>query len=80
MGLIGIVAGVAGALVGAAAGIAGALLGVVLALLGCLVGVAPVVFPVILIVLGLIWLVKGSNQRHAAEVRAGGGPAPPHRA
>ncbi len=56
-------------------GLVGGLVRIVLGLLGG----SLFLLPVLLITLGIIWLVKGSNPRIAAGARAErGGPAPPH--
>lgn len=66
MGLIGIIAGLIGAAVGVVAGIIGGLLGAVMGLLGSLLGLLPVLFPVVLIAVGIVWLLKSSNANHGA--------------
>jgi uncharacterized membrane protein len=66
MGLIGVIAGLIAAAVGALAGIIGGLLGAVMGLLGGLLGLLPVLFPVVLIALGIVWLLKTSNANHGA--------------
>ena len=76
---IGIIVGLIGAAVGIMVGVVGGLVGIVLGLLGGSLGLLPHLFPVVLITIGIIWLVKGSNPRNVTGVRADrGGPAPPH--
>jgi hypothetical protein len=78
MAIIGIIVGLIGAAVGIVVGAVGGLVGMVLGLLGGALGLLPVLFPVLLMTLGIIWLVKGLNARNMAGVRAeGGSPAPP---
>ena len=78
MGFIGIIVGLIGAAVGIVAGLVGGLVGIVAALLGGLVGLLPFLFPVALITIGIIWLVKKPNSENEAGVRARGiAPAPP---
>jgi ABC-type microcin C transport system permease subunit YejE len=79
MAIIGIIVGLIGAAVGIVVGAVGGLVGMVLGLLGGALGLLPVLFPVLLMTLGIIWLVKGLNARNMAGVRAdGSSPAPPH--
>jgi hypothetical protein len=79
MAAIGIIVGLIGAAVGIVVGAVGGLVGIALGLLGGSLGLLPHLFPVLLITLGIIWLVKGSNARNVTGVRAdGGGPTPPH--
>jgi hypothetical protein len=79
MAIIGIIMGVIGAAVGIVAGMVGGLMGIVAGLLGACLGLLPVIFPVLLIAVGIIWLVKGSNVRSAAGARPEiSSPAPPH--
>ena len=79
MAIIGIIVGLIGAAVGIVVGVVGGLVGMVLGLLGGSLGLLPLLFPVLLLTLGIIWLVKGSNSRNVTGVRAdGGGPVPPH--
>ena len=79
MAAIGIIMGLIGAAVGIVVGVVGGLVGIVLGLLGGSLGLLPLLFPVLLMTLGIIWLVKGSNPRNVATARANvGGPAPPH--
>jgi hypothetical protein len=78
MAVIGIIVGLIGAAVGIVVGVVGGLVGMVLGLLGGSLGLLPLLFPVLLITLGIIWLVKVSNARNVTGVRAdGGGPASP---
>jgi hypothetical protein len=79
MAIIGIIMGLVGAAVGIVVGVVGGLLGMVLGLLGGALGLLPLMFPILLMTVGIIWLVKGSNTRNVTGVRAdGGGPALPH--
>jgi hypothetical protein len=79
MAAIGIIVGLIGAAVGILVGLVGGLVGIVLGLLGGSLGLLPHLFPVVLIILGTIWLVKGSKPRNVTAVRADhSGPAPPH--
>jgi uncharacterized membrane protein YkgB len=66
MAAIGIIVG----LVGAAVGILSGLVGIILGLLGGSLGLLPHLFPIVLITIGIIWLVKGSNPRDVTGVRA----------
>ncbi len=66
MGLIGVIVGLIGAVVRAAAGVIGGLLGAAFGLLGALLGLLPVVFPIVLISVGIVWLLKSSNANHGA--------------
>ena len=76
---LGIILGLIGAAVGIMVGAVGALVGIVLGLLGGALSMLPHLFPVVLITIGIIWLVKGSNARNVTGVRADrGGPAPQH--
>jgi len=79
MAIIGIILGLIGAAVGIVVCAVGGLVGMVLGLLGGAIGLLPVLFPVLLMTLGIFWLLKGSNARNVTEVRADGcRPAPPH--
>ena len=79
MAIFGIILGLFGAAVGIAVGVVAGLGGMVLGLLGGSLGLLPHLFPVVLIVIGIIWLVKGSRSRSAEGVRTDrGGSAPPH--
>ena len=76
MGLIGIIAGLVGAAVRAVVGIAGGLIGAGMGMLGALLGLLPVFFPLVLIALGVMWLVRGSKADQATGVHAvGSSPA-----
>jgi hypothetical protein len=75
MAVIGIIVG----LIGATVGIVGGLVGLVIGLLGAVFGLLPLLIPVALIAAGIIWLVKGSDQRNVAGVKsAHGQPNPQH--
>jgi hypothetical protein len=79
MGAFGIIVGLIGAGVGILVGVVAGLVGIVLGLLGGSLGLLPHVFPVVLITIGIIWLVKGSRLRSVAGARTErGGPPPPH--
>ena len=67
MAVIGIVVGLIGAAVGIVVGLVGGLVGIVTGLLGGVFGLLPLVVPVALIVIGVIWLVKGTDAKNAAE-------------
>jgi uncharacterized membrane protein len=67
MGFIGVIVGLIGAVVGAAAGVIGGLFGAAFGLLGGLLGLLPVVFPFVLITVGIMWLVKNSKSNHAVD-------------
>jgi hypothetical protein len=75
MAVIGIIVALIGAAVGIVVGVVGGLAGMVLGLLGGSLGLLPLLFPVVLITLGIVWLVKGSNARSATEARVGPGDA-----
>lgn len=78
MKAIGIIVGLIGAAVGILAGAVGGLVGIVVGLLGGFLGLLLHFFPVVLITIGVIWLVKGSNSKKVTGVRAASsGPAPP---
>ena len=77
MAAIGIVLGLIGAAVGIVVGAVGGLVGGVLGLLGGAFGLLPHLFPIALITLGIIWLVKGSSPKNATGVRADAGSAAP---
>jgi ABC-type Fe3+ transport system permease subunit len=70
MAAIGILVGLICAAVGIVVGLVGGLAGAVLGLLGGTLGLVPHLVPVVLITLGIIWLVKGSNARNVTAVRA----------
>ena len=65
MAIFGIIVGLIGAVVGIVVGLLGGLLGGVAGLLGGAVGLAVPLFPVVLITLGIIWLVR-ANSKNAA--------------
>jgi len=80
MAIIGIIVGLIGAAVGIVVGLVGGLVGLVLGILGGSLGLLPHLFPVVLITIGIIWLVKRSNASNVTGVRVeGGGPVPPYR-
>jgi ABC-type nitrate/sulfonate/bicarbonate transport system permease component len=73
MAAIGIIVGLIGAAVGITVGLVGGLAGAILGLLGATLGLLPHLFPIALITLGIIWLVKGSSARNVTVVQAGHG-------
>ena len=77
MTAIGIIVGLIGAAVGIAVGSVGGLVGLVLGLWGGSLGLLPHLFPVALIALGIVWLLKGSNPAQVAGARADHGVATP---
>jgi hypothetical protein len=78
MAAIGILFGLIGAAVGILVGLVGGLIGMVLGLFGGSLGLLPHLFPVVLIILGTMWLVKGSKPRNASRIDADrGGPVSP---
>lgn len=66
MAAFGIIIGLIGAAVGIVIGVVGGLVGMVLGLVGGSLGLLTHWLPVLLMALGIIWLVKGSNPRKAA--------------
>lgn len=79
MAIFGIIIGLIGAAVGIVVGALGALVGIVLGFLGGALGLLPVLAPILLIIFGIVWLVKGSTASNVAGVRPeGGGPVPAH--
>jgi hypothetical protein len=70
---IGIIVGLIGAAVGIVASAVGGLVGIAFGLLGGCVGLLPHLLPVVLITIGIIWLVKGSNARNVTGARANQG-------
>ena len=77
MAAIGVIVRLIGAAVGIAVGVLGGLLRGVLGLLGGTLGLLLHLFPLALITLGIIWLVKGSSPKNAAGVRVDRGDAAP---
>jgi len=75
MAIIGVIIGLIGAALGVVAGVVGGLVGVVAGLLGGSLAFVTHLFPVVLISIGIIWLVKGSNPRKVTGVRADRGIA-----
>ena len=63
MAAFGIIVGLFGAGVGIFVGLVAGLVGMVLGLLGGALGLLPHLFPVVLIAIGIIWLVKRSSSR-----------------
>jgi ABC-type dipeptide/oligopeptide/nickel transport system permease subunit len=76
---IGILIGLIGAAVGIVVGLVGGLFGLIVGLLGGCLGLLPHLFPIVLITIGIICLVKKSNPTDAPGMRAGYGPAGPAR-
>ena len=70
MAVIGIIVGLIGAAFGIVAGAVGGFVGIVAGLLGACLGLAPILFPVVLITLGIIWLVRSANSNHGAAEEA----------
>ncbi len=68
MAVIGIIVALIGAAVGTVVGLVGGLVGVVVGLLGASVVLLTHFFPVVLITLGIIWLVKASTPKNSAGV------------
>lgn len=79
MAAIGIILQFIGAAVGIVVGVLGGLVGAAVGLMGAALGLLIPIFPVVLFILGIVWLVKGSNPKHAAGVRALSGNATPPR-
>ena len=77
MAAIGTIVALIVAAVGIAVGVVGGLARAVLGLLGGGLGLLVHLFPLVLITLGVIWLVKGSNARGVAGARAEHGNVPP---
>ncbi|MGA2985073.1 MAG: hypothetical protein ABSG32_14775 [Terriglobia bacterium] len=77
MAAIGIIVGLIGAAVGIVVGAVGGLVGIVLGLLGGSLALLPHLFPVLLIAIGIIWLVKGANRRNVTVAKADRGNATP---
>ena len=75
MASIGIILGLIGAAVGIVVGAVGGLVGIVFGLLGGSLGLLSHLFPVVLLTIGIIWLMKGSNPGKAAGARTDQGPA-----
>ena len=75
MAAIGIIVGLIGAAVGIVAGLLGGFLGLALGLLGGSIALLPHLLPLVVITLGIIWLVKGSNSRSAPGARVEHGNA-----
>jgi hypothetical protein len=49
------------------AGMMGALVGIIAGVIGCILGVALPLFPLILISVGIIWLVKGASGANMSD-------------
>ena len=76
MAVIGIIVALIGAAVGVVVGIAGGLVGLVAGLFGGSLALLPHLFPVVLIALGIIWLMRGANPKNTEGARAGRGDLP----
>ena len=77
MAVFGIVLGLIGAAVGIVFGALGGLVGIAWGLLGGALGLLPHLFPVVLITLGIIWLVRGPSSKDvtgASAVRSNAAP------
>jgi hypothetical protein len=74
---IGIIVGLIGAAVGIVVGAVGGLVGIGLGLLGGSLGLLPHLFPVVLITIGMVWLVKASSPRSVTGARTDRGESPP---
>ena len=59
---IGMLIGLIGAAIGILVGLVGGLVGIVVGAIGGSIGLLAHLFPVGLIVLGILWLVKGANR------------------
>ena len=77
MAAIGIIVALIVAAVGIAVGVVGGLAGAALGLLGSGLGLLVHLFPLVLIALGILWLLKGSNAGDVAGARAERGNVPP---
>ncbi|MGO8819125.1 MAG: hypothetical protein ACLQVG_31175 [Terriglobia bacterium] len=75
MAAIGIIIGLIGAAVGILLGVVGGLVGMVFGLLGGSLALLAHLFPVLVIALGIIWLVKGSNPGKSVAARTDPGVA-----
>ena len=73
---IGILFGLIGAAVGIVVGLVGGLFGLIVGLLGGCLGLLPHLFPVVLITIGIICLVKRSNPTDLPGAQTGYDPAP----
>lgn len=79
MAAIGIILGLIGAAIGIVIGLVAGLAGMVVGLLAGSLGLLIHVLPIVLIVLGTIWLVKGSKSKSTMGIQPShAGPAPPH--
>lgn len=78
MVVFGVVLGLIGATIGIIVGLAGGLIGLAVGLLAGSLGLLMHVFPIVLIILGTVWLVKGSKPKSAMGIQPShAGPAPP---
>ena len=64
---IDILIGFVGGAIGLIAGVIGALVGIIAGLTGCILGLALPLFPLILIGVGIIWLVKGASGANMSD-------------
>jgi ABC-type dipeptide/oligopeptide/nickel transport system permease subunit len=79
MGAVGIIVGLIGAAAGILAGLVGGWVGLVLGLVGVSLALLLHLFPAVLITIGIIWLVMGSNPRILTGARVEHGDnARPH--
>jgi hypothetical protein len=79
MAAIGIILGLIGAAIGVVIGLVAGLAGMVVGLLAGSLGLLIHVFPIVLIVLGTIWLVKGSKPKSPMGIQPShAGPASSH--
>ena len=77
MAIIGIVVGMIGAMVGVVVGLVGGSIGLVLGFVGGLIAVMPHTIPVVLIVLGVVILARGSRRQNVAPAASYGPAAVP---
>ena len=75
MALIGLLIGLVAGTIGLAAGLVGGFIGIVAGLVGGLIGLLPVAIPLLLIGVGIVWLVKGSNNNYAPVQANSAAPA-----
>jgi hypothetical protein len=65
-----ILIGFVGGAIGLIAGVIGALVGIIAGLIGCVLGVALPLFPLILVSVGIIWLMKGASRANMPDQRS----------
>lgn len=74
---IGILIGLAVGAIGLAVGVVAAWVGIIVGLMGCVLGLSFHLFPVVLIGVGIVWLVRRSDPAHVpAETPGRAGRAP----